>query len=398
MRASALIVPFTVIALASDLPGADDLPIHKLRVVLAIDTESDLRESVEIDQQRMTRLLKGNIPADKLEIQTIIGTQLTAANVVKHYKGVKAGPDDALLFYYAGHGAKDPTKGNAFMPQQGKAKPIFRTDVRDAMKQTGAGLVVLLTDCCSTKMKLLDWGGTRAVYGNGAAAAAIHPTLEALFFRHKGVVDITAASDGQASWSDLSEGGVFTRTLAKQIVRPPVSMDADRDGMLTWKEFYPVLHKESDGAFIAWSAQMRRLGEAVEQKTQVPVSFSLGQVVKPSDVVAKPNATSTDAGTAPAKTEKPASKSHAVICLVNESGEDLKYQFRWSDKDEWQMTTLAPSKRNEHTTPIGPTGIQPFRVMFGGSKTVIDLEADTWTGDKPPPGAGSREYPIILRK
>ncbi|MDB5306846.1 MAG: hypothetical protein JWO38_1048 [Gemmataceae bacterium] len=380
---------FVLAALAALVTGgppgraADPPPARKLHVLLAIDTGSDLRASVLLDQERMERVFKANIPADRLAFQTLTGSKLTSENVLAHYRGLKVGPDDALLFFYAGHGAKDPDKGNAFVPQLGKVPPVYRSDVREAMRKTGAGLVVLLTDCCSTHSKLAGkpvYGATRPV--TPASATGIHPTIEHLFFRHRGVVDITAAADGEASWSDFKDGGVFTRTLGKQLLRPIAELDTDGDKFVSWKEFFPVLKKESEGTFRSWSARMRSAGADVDQSTQRPTSFSLGE---PTGGAPPPDAT---VGV------------YAVICLVNESGEAVKYKYRWSARDEWQTTEMASGKRGEHSAPRAKGADLPrFEILFDGNKTVIELEADTWTGTGAPPrGAAGREYPILLRK
>jgi hypothetical protein len=118
-------VELLAVAAAGPARAAD--PARKLHVLLAIDTASNLRDSVLIDQRRMERLFRCNVPADRLSISTLTGPNLTTAGVLAHYRGLKVGPDDALLFFYAGHGAMDPEKGHAFVPQLGKVPPVSRT-------------------------------------------------------------------------------------------------------------------------------------------------------------------------------------------------------------------------------------------------------------------------------
>jgi hypothetical protein len=377
-----LLAAVAVVVGGACAPAADPPP-GKLYALLAIDTASNLRDSVEVDGGQMDRLLKANVPAARLDLQTLTGTKLTAAAVAAHFKGLKVRPEDTVLLFYAGHGATDPDKGHAFVPQMGKVPPVFRSDVRDAMKKTGAGLVVLLSDCCSTKSRLAGkpgYGATRPV--TPAAGTAIHPTLGDLFFGHRGVVDVTAATDGEASWGDPQGGGLFTRTLARQLVRPPSALDADGDKFVSWKEFFPAVQKGTEGEYKAWSAKMRARGEDVDQPTQRPREFSLGEA----------------GGTGP-KAE-PAVRTFATVCLVNESGEEVKFKYRFTGQEAWQPAALAPGKRGEYSAPQGKAAYLPrFELQFDGAKSAAELEADAWSGtDTPPPGAAGREFPIILRK
>jgi hypothetical protein len=215
----------------------------------------------------------------------------------------------------------------------------------------------------------------------GAAATATHPTIEHLFFRHRGVIDVTAASDGEASWGDRKEGGLFTRTLGRELVRPVAQLDVDRDRRVSWKEFFPRLRRETEGTFRSWSAAMRGTGESIDQPTQKPAAFDLGEPV------------------ADAPEPGPASV-HAVICLANESGEGVRYRYRWTGEKEWRTAAMDSGKRGEHSTPLakGPDGVR-FEILFEGNKSAIELEPDTWTGSgAPPKRAAGREYPILLRK
>lgn len=376
-----LLAALAVVAGGAGATAADPPP--KLHVLLAIDTASNLRDSVEIDGSQMNRLLRANVPAARLSIQRLDGSKLTAAGVAAHFKALKVRPEDTVLLYYAGHGAKDPTKGHAFVPQMQKVPPAFRSDVRDAMKKTGAGLVVLLSDCCSTHSKLAGKGGHGVTRErDSVAGTAVHPTLDNLFFGHRGVVDLTAAADGEASWGDPMNGGLFTRTLAAQLLRPRTALDADGDKFISWKEFFPAVQKGTEGEYKAWSARMRARGEEIDQPTQRPNAFSLGEV----------------GGAAP-KAE-PTVRTFATVCLVNETEAEVKFKYRFTGQEAWQSAALAPGKRGEYSAPQGKAADLPrFEIQFDGAKASFEMETDAWTGtDTPPRGAAGREFPIIVRK
>lgn len=376
-------VAVSLSAAAAPVAAAD--PPRKLHVLLAIDdTAGDLRNSVLIDQSRIERLLKANVPADRLALHTLGGTRLTSAKVLEHYAALKVAPGDALLFFYAGHGSKDPDKGYAFEPQLRKVPPIYRSDVREAMKRTKAGLVVILSDCCSTPSRLAGkpfFGDTRPV--TPESGTGMHPTLEHLFFSHKGVVDVTAAADGESSWGDARDGGIFTRTLAAKLLCRPDDLDTNGDKLVTWAEFFPRLRKDSEGTYKTWAAKMRGLGDPIDQPNQRPQAFSLGEVLE---------------GGAP----KPAREVtvYAVVCLANESGGELKFKYRFTGQDAWQSATIPPGKRGEYSAPRGKAAELPrFEIQLEGNKSAAELETDAWSGvTTPPRGAAGKEYPIQLRK
>ena len=119
---------------------------------------------------------------------------LTEAKILDYYKNLKTGPDEALLFFYAGHGAYDNAKKEpVFELKRGdKVIGILRRTVVQAMEAKGAGLTVILSDCCSSPVKLaqlqfVSRAPARTPY------VALNPNVRALFFQHRGTVDVTVA-------------------------------------------------------------------------------------------------------------------------------------------------------------------------------------------------------------
>ena len=140
----------------------------------------------------------------------LTGKDVNANAILSYFRGLKVGRDDALFFYYAGHGATDPQKGHFLALQDLAAKPLLRADLRRAMQEHQTGLVVIMTDCCSTRFccSARSAGSSRT----REPPRSIDPVLRCLLYQSRGVVDITAAS-GNASFGDDHEGGIFTRTF-----------------------------------------------------------------------------------------------------------------------------------------------------------------------------------------
>jgi hypothetical protein len=95
---------------------------------------------------------------------------------------------------------------------------------------------VILTDCCSDAIGARDaipkLPKKQKDYGS---PNSVEPGYEQLFFRTKGVVDITAADDGKLASGHVVNGGVFTCSFRDAIIKEV------NNGKLTWNDFYGKL-------------------------------------------------------------------------------------------------------------------------------------------------------------
>src|SRR5262249_38115654 len=66
--------------------------------------------------------------------------------VLKYYQDLKVEPNETLVFYYAGHGAYDTSKGHLLTFVQGD---LPRASLMAAMQKHKPRLTVVLTDCCA---------------------------------------------------------------------------------------------------------------------------------------------------------------------------------------------------------------------------------------------------------
>jgi hypothetical protein len=122
-------------------------------------------------------------------------------------------PDDAILFYFTGHGAVDD-RGHYLSLAQGK---LYRTDLLAALLAKGARFVALITDCCNTRS---DGYLYAAPYVQVQSPSRPSPLFEHLFFESKGVSDINSSSPGENAFfvpiqeeTPGSPGSIFTGEL-----------------------------------------------------------------------------------------------------------------------------------------------------------------------------------------
>ena len=330
-------------ALVGRVEGSPPPPeLRTVHALLVVDTLSGLGESVKIDGERIDHLLSDRLPKDRAEIVVLTGKDVNANAILSYFHGLKVGRDDALFFYYAGHGATDPQKGHFLALQELGTKPLLRADLRRVMQEHQPGLVVIMTDCCSTRFSL---GKTRRILPDKGNAASIDPVLRCLLYQSRGVVDITAAS-GDASFGDDHEGGIFTRSFAKLVEDGIAGSDANKDGFVSWPEFFSRLQTQTQGVFVTWAQHQRARGEEIDQTSQKPMAFSLGT-----------------GGESP------------VVRLRNDTVEPMEYEYRWAGGSSWQSGRIAPHAVAEHAPPPGggnrPTTLE---VRFKGGKTA-ELQA-----------------------
>jgi hypothetical protein len=314
--------------------------LRKVHALLVVDTRSGLGESVKTDGERIDHLLSGNLPRDRCDILVLTGKDCSAQAILAYYRRLKVGRDDALFFYYAGHGATDPAKGHFLALQDLAAKPLLRSDLRKAMQEHQPALTVIMTDCCSTRYSLPGKKAVRNVIVDSGGAATIHPVLKCLLYQSRGVVDITAAS-GNASYGDDHDGGIFTRTFARLVDEGIAVSDADQDGFVSWPEFFARLQSRTQGVFINWAEKQRARGEEVEQSSQRPMAFSLGS-----------------------------SGGSQVVRIRNDTAQPMDYEYRWKGRPSWASGQIAPHSLAEHAAPPGQgNGHLVLEVQFSGGKT-----------------------------
>lgn len=317
--------------------AAPPLELRKVYALLVVDTLSDLGESVKVDGERIDHLLSNMLPKDRAEIVVLTGKDVNANAILSYFRGLKVGRDDALFFYYAGHGAIDPQKGHFLALQELGTKPLLRAELRRVMQEHQPGLVVIMTDCCSTRF---SFGKTpRRLYLDKGNAASIDPVLRCLLYQSRGLVDITAAS-GNASFGDDHEGGIFTRSFAKLVEDGIAGSDANHDGFVSWPEFFSRLQSRTEGVFITWAQHQRARGEEVDQTSQKPMAFSLGT-----------------GGDAP-----------GVVRLRNETAASMEYEYRWAGRASWTSGRIAPHGLAQHAPPDGSDGRPLLEVRFREGK------------------------------
>lgn len=213
----------------------------KIDLLVVADTDSKL-QGVERDGWQVRDVFeKGVLDTQVLHATTLQGSRVDPGPIVDYYRRLAVGPNDALVFYYSGHGAIDPDRGQAMTTQRGV---LFRRDLQSVMEARGARLNVIFTDCCSNIVVLPPGGVGAPMAVPEVTPPLIAPLLRQLFLEHRGTVCITAASPGQSAWGDNEVGGYFTASLASRLrVGDPQRYDGNGDGFAGWDEVFPEIRE-----------------------------------------------------------------------------------------------------------------------------------------------------------
>jgi hypothetical protein len=165
--------------------------------------------------------------------------EATPAAILEYYQNLQVRPSDVLLFHYAGHGGMTHgPRDHTF--QMRRTLLLSRSDLRNAMRAKNAALVVILTDCCSNypQKKRPIWQEPPIPK---PGTDDVKPGFQQMFFRTRGVVDITGAQDGKLSHGhkDMQRyGGLFSAALRDAFLKA-----ADMEGV-TWADVHPMIKDE----------------------------------------------------------------------------------------------------------------------------------------------------------
>ena len=361
-------------------PAAPAQPpdLKRVYVLVAAEvTDKDLARMVRLDVRNFKGLLGDHLPADTVVLREMTGAELTATNVLKYYRDLKVERTDAVVFYYTGHGSYRAagTAGPAgdlhtlefqYNPEVGKVSPeaVTRRELKTAMLAKGAGLTVLLTDCCSDHVEVPP-PPDHTPRGRTRAAGPAEPTRlgRSLFLAARGTVDMTAAADGQVAVSDTAVGSYFTAALERVAA-------AKRNTAVDWPTFAAQLKDETQRVYReeARKPGMEELAKNVTAKRlQLPQTFEL-----------------------PTPTNGPAAGGkgiqYAVIVLDNPTSQPVQLQVRWGTAAEWSKPFTAQANKFSFAAVPQTPGRPPvlaFQVKVNGGEPKT-LQAKLVTKDSKP--------------
>lgn len=201
--------------------------------------------------------------------------------VLDRVRGMDIAGNDSIFFYYCGHGGWSANRGGNgagsgeedghYLATSGG--DLYRYELRRALLNRRLRAGIMITDCCSNIAGITppqrrvpaEWQG-----------------FQDLFFRHRGLIDIQAATRGQFGWSSAALGGLFTNCFTKLLCEPRSAIRQDGfDGFVSWRDFFEKLRGDTVKLFNVTqeNAERRTDGEAdiKDYEPQTPQAFFLGE-------------------------------------------------------------------------------------------------------------------------
>jgi len=235
--------------------------IDKLHLLVVADNtaQGGKELGLDLDGQNVAKIFQTALDSQGLKgrytITTIKDGDVSPRNILKHYFELQnVGPNDALAFYYTGHGGFEVPDGHVLTTSKGN---LQHTALMNVMGRLHPKLMVVLTDCCSNASR----GGVD--FPGGVKRDAVKQSINLkklgkgevcrdLFFRTQGIVNITAALTGTVAGGNRKMGGsYFTIALTSLLGESPELFDDNRDRRVGWKEFFSRLDRQT--GFISFS-------------------------------------------------------------------------------------------------------------------------------------------------
>jgi len=327
-----------------------------LHAVLLADTNDEtIGRSVKVDLEKVTNLLPsiGKNTGMKIKAQSISGDQLTRRNVTNALNQLSVKPDDAVIFYYSGHGGRMSSKKTKW-PSLFIGGSLLDFDwIISTLERKNPRFFMAISDSCNN---ILDYSSGRSHIGKPKPE-----NYQQLFLKYRGSVIASSSSPGEYSWGTPRNGGLFTLT------------------------FLNSLNKELGSSNPNWQNIMRRAEKPIKvrQYVQKPqYDIQLKPVTQP-DIIPS--------------TEKTPNKSLSIQVLpsrrfrVNEQmrvkidSQKTGYLFVWDIGSKGGLSRLFPNPYVKHNqiqsgkTVFIPESLSDFSLTVGepiGTSVLVALLVD----------------------
>jgi hypothetical protein len=238
----AIMIFALVFALISVVSAAAPNAVLKAIVVIEDDYEkpelNNISDSTNMDYGLVSKFLdtlgKQNvIPVEKTVLR---GQTASYKNITTLLKNIKVSANDVIFFYFSGHGGME--KKNTFILTSENTF-LYRSELESLIRAKPVRLSLVFTDACSSSIESVGGRGSFQKDSKERENAFIE-IYKNLFYNYKGLLYMTAATEGEYAWGG-KDGGSFTKSLFYEVLL--------QDPKLTWEDNFAEAKKRTQSKF-----------------------------------------------------------------------------------------------------------------------------------------------------
>ena len=220
------LIKFLILLLFFSVPAAL-VQAAQLHAILVTDSVNEINFITQPDLQKWRKEALLIAKYAKLELKERVFTahHFTKNQVSAHIKRQKINSDDAIIFYFSGHGYRTQEQASP-LPHL-----VFSLDeeglplewVVEQLKAKKPRFALILADCCNNYIELGFSQPTKKIQIRLHPLKPINTSYEQLYGKAKGCIVIASCSPGAFSYGS-SMGGLYTQcffaSLNRELAQP----------------------------------------------------------------------------------------------------------------------------------------------------------------------------------
>lgn len=251
-------------------------------LIILMDSDVNISESVTKDGETVQKALEvlqsEGICQLNMKIVRSSERKVKTSDLIEWIGNLDPSEDDVVMIYYSGHGFVDEQNRHYLSFEESDA--VARSDIIRRLNEIDCRLRLLITDSCSNLVSLpIPITASPRSIGEKQDKKYYRD----LFIDHRGLLDVTAASEGEYAWGNSTLGGYFTSSLFS-------SFKGDGSRFRTWED---VIKDAKDGVMRKFqetqfsTTDLRRL-QSKNIKGQNPKVYSLPKATTTENIVSSP--------------------------------------------------------------------------------------------------------------
>lgn len=215
-----LVLTFVALVTVSAPNGLEGATLHAM--IVADTTDESIGESTAVDYQNMLQEARRIAKHTGLELNeiTVRDQEATPALMWQKLNAIQVAPDDAIIFYFSGHGYRTSTKGSSPWPNLYFSRVQQGVDlglVGQKLEEKNPRFLLVMADACNN---IIPDEYAPMLVAKGLFSKPneeqIKANYRALFLDTEGVVIATSSRAGEYSWG-TDTGGLFTVALLRSL-------------------------------------------------------------------------------------------------------------------------------------------------------------------------------------